>query len=142
MSAAIPFSPPPTAEQVAAYNNTVLFAVAQTVMTTTRYNDGRVVSHPEFWLIGPRYSDGIYQDSFPLGHGFSFRTAEELGFDNAELLLFCAYRDLQRNVHGRPAQAMSVLRPIIERCSRVTDAIAGQIAAWYRRRHLLSTLGR
>ncbi len=141
MSAAIPFSPAPTAEQVAAYNNTVLFAVAKNLMTITRYSDGRVVSHPEFWLIGPRFSDGIYQDSIPLGHGFSFRTAEELGFDNAEILLFCEFRKQHWDAHGR-LKPEKVLRPIIARCIRVTDAMAGQIAAWYRRRHILCALGR
>ena len=98
----------------------------------------RTVYAPWHKFLGTRLNEyGYYMDSEPAPEGAAYFTAEQLGFTNAELVAHARDLESLRNAmywkrFGGPPRALRY------RVHRVGNAIAGQIAAWYRRREAVA----
>jgi hypothetical protein len=127
-----------------AYDTAVLFLVWPDGLCPYKMDDGRTVYAPWHKFIGPRRHrptlwcpTGWCEDWEPAPEGAVYMTAEELGFNNAELrahahnIALCSDTIYWIGRGGAPRELRS-------RIHRVNKAIAGQIAAWHRRRALLA----
>jgi hypothetical protein len=129
----------------AAYDNTVLFLVWTDAPICDVLKDGRTVEYFHHICKGPRLCMfGYYIDETgdDLPEGADYYTAEELGFDNAQMLLHARDKEALCNDSLRPALSRPQRLRLINRIMRVDYAIKVHMAAWYRRRHALSAFGR
>jgi hypothetical protein len=122
-----------------AYDEAVLFLVWPDGLCPYEVGEGRTVYAPWHKFLGVRRHVGTSYclDWEPAPDGAVYMTAEELGFNNAELRAHAHSIALLSDTlywmhYGGPP------RELRNRVLRVREAIAGQIAAWYRRREALS----
>ena len=122
-----------------AYDDTVVFLVYPGAITSY-YINGRVVHAPWHKLLGRRrHPFGHYRDTAPQPLGAAYFTAEQLGFNNAELLPIAREREEWEITHLTEPTPWNwrVPRALRERIARVNMAIVGSMAAWERRRTAL-----
>ena len=145
MSTADLSSLPSAAEAAAAaqraYDDTVIFVVYPRQITSY-YIGSRVVHAPWHKLLGRRLTPyGGYRGVHPPNPliGDAYFTAEQLGFNNAELLPIVREREAWEIKHGEAPVPWDLRLPhaFRDRIQRVNSAIAGSMAAWERRRTAL-----
>lgn len=132
------------AEAQRAHDDTVIFLVHPGAITSY-YIAGRTVHAPWHKLLGRRrHPFGHYRDAAPQPLGGAYFTAEQLGFNNAELLPITTEREEWEITHLTEPTPWNwrVSRALRERIARVNMAIAGSLAAWERRRAALAAWSR